>query len=354
MMKQMWVKKRRSMAWFVVCGVWLALAGCTPTADVAPPAAVATATTAPTTVALAAVTPTSTANLPMVTKAQPTPTAEPTLTSTPTVTPTTPRRVLIISVDGLRPDALSAERTPHIWELAQTGAYTWAAQTISPSITLPSHTSMLSGVDFYQHGVWWNDDNPDRPPITVPTLFELTFNEGMRSLAVYGKTKISLIAKPEFTTQSIYALGDVGVSMRFGQLLAQEGPFDLMFTHLPEVDMTGHASGWMSEPYLAAVVQADTVVGTILQALVDNGLRETTTVILSADHGGQGTGHSDPTIAVNRTIPWIINGPAAVGGGTVLPNAIETYDTAATALTILGLPIPENWDGRAVTEALNN
>ena len=336
--------------------IWLVLAGCAPTAaPSSPPPPVPTATAA----ALAAVTPTAVATtaiaLPLITKsATPTPTATATASPTPTHTPPAlpPSRVLIIVVDGLRPDAISAELTPHIWELAQTGAYSWAAQTISPSITLPSHTSMLSGVDFYQHGVWWNDDAPERPPITTPTLFNYATAAGLRSLAVYGKTKIMLLAQPEVTTQSIYALGDVGVSMRFAQLLAEEEPFDLMFTHLPEVDGTGHALGWMSEAYLAAVAQADTAVGTILQALADKGLRETTTILLTADHGGINLGHGDPTLAVNRTIPWILNGPAAVAGGVMLTEPIETYDTAATALTILRLPLPEGLDGQPVHQAL--
>lgn len=103
---------------------------------------------------------------------------------------------------------------------------------------------------------------------------------------------------------------------------------------------------------MAAVAQADTAVGTILQALADKGLRETTTVLLTADHGGINLGHGDPTLAVNRTIPWILNGPAAVAGGVMLTEPIETYDTAATALTILHLPLPEGLDGEPVGGAL--
>jgi hypothetical protein len=339
------------------------LSGCTlapATSGAEPTAALATAVPA-----LQAVTPTavitSTALLPLIvqTPDESTPTPPPTLTPSPTNTPApspTPvlvNRVLIISVDGLRPDAISAELTPHIWNLAQTGAYSWAAQTISPSLTLPSHTSMLTGVDFAQHGVWWNDDGANQPPITTPSLFTYATEAGLRSLAVYGKTKMLQIAQPEITTQSIFALGDVGVSMRFGQLLAEEEPFEVMVVHLPEVDGTGHATGWMSESYLAAVAQADTAVGTILQALADNGLRQTTTVILTADHGGLDTGHSDATIAVIRTIPWIINGPAAVGDGLALTSPIATYDTAATALAILRLPLPATLDGQPVWEALS-
>ena len=346
--------------------LWLMVLFCgcvaTPEPMLPPPTAPAVATQ-PMAPPLTAVTPTAQPTvvnlLPLITHQaeaeMATSTAEPTATATaePTPTPLPAARVVIISIDGLRPDAISAELTPNLWALAQTGAYSWAAQTISPSITLPSHTSMLTGVDFAQHGVWWNDDSAERPPITTPSLFTYATAGGLRSLAVYGKTKLRQIALPEVTTESVYALGDVGVSMRFGQLLAvAEEPFDLMVVHLPEVDVTGHATGWMSESYLAAVGQADTAVGVIVQALAEQGLAETSTLIISADHGGQDFTHVDPTLPLNRTIPWIINGPAAVGGGVALASPIETYDTAATALAILGLPLPETLDGQPVWEAL--
>ena len=47
--------------------------------------------------------------------------------------------------DGLRPDAISMAGAVNIQSLAARGAYTWTAQTILPSNTLPSHISMLTG-----------------------------------------------------------------------------------------------------------------------------------------------------------------------------------------------------------------
>ena len=51
----------------------------------------------------------------------------------------TPGKVAIISIDGLRADALVEAGAPNIQALAGRGAYTWRAQTILPSTTLPSH-----------------------------------------------------------------------------------------------------------------------------------------------------------------------------------------------------------------------
>src|SRR5215213_7232055 len=46
--------------------------------------------------------------------------------------------VLVVSVDGLRPDAINARETPMLFRLMQTGSYSLAATTIMPSNTLPS------------------------------------------------------------------------------------------------------------------------------------------------------------------------------------------------------------------------
>ena len=68
-----------------------------------------------------------------------------------------PPRVALITIDGLRPEAVTAETTPQIWQLVARGAYTWSAQTIVPSNTLPSHTSMLTGVEPSVHGITFDE-----------------------------------------------------------------------------------------------------------------------------------------------------------------------------------------------------
>ena len=71
-------------------------------------------------------------------------------------------------------------------------------------------------------------------------------------------------------------------------------------------------------------------------------------LIITADHGGHDHSHGDDS-PLDRTIPWLAVGPG-VPAGMILTSNINTYDTAATALYALGLPIPENWDGRPVLE----
>jgi predicted AlkP superfamily pyrophosphatase or phosphodiesterase len=249
----------------------------------------------------------------------------------------------VISVDGLRPDAITATQTPNISSLAEYGAYTWQAQTIPLSNTLPSHVSMLSGFPLAGHRIGWDDYLPAKGSITVPTVFSATRTAGLISVMIVGKHKFYHFQ--DTGTVDAYvesALGDDDVANAAVARLAT--PFDLMFVHLPDTDLRGHAKLWMSRDYLAQVSRTDAAVGRILAARPPY-----TTVILTADHGGQLNRHGSNT-PLDTTIPWIIAGPRVFAGP--LTTRVNTVDTAATAAYLLGLPIPEAATGRPVFEAL--
>ena len=72
-----------------------------------------------------------------------------------------PPKLLLIIIDGCRPDALHEARTPNIESLWKRGAYTWTAQTVMPSVTLPAHSSMFRSISPQQHGI--QADNIYRP-----------------------------------------------------------------------------------------------------------------------------------------------------------------------------------------------
>ena len=68
--------------------------------------------------------------------------------------------VVLIVFDGCRPDGLAQARTPHADSLWQRGAYTWRAQSVTPSYTLPTHNTMFRSVTPAKHGVVENTFNP--------------------------------------------------------------------------------------------------------------------------------------------------------------------------------------------------
>src|SRR5438552_3482068 len=104
----------------------------------------------------------------------------------------------------------------------------------------------------------------------------------------------------------------------------------------------------MAERQKAAARAADNCLGTIVQALDGAGMLDETLIVVSADHGGHNHNHSG-ALACDREIPWIAHG-AGVRKGYTIRGKISTMDTAPTALTALGLPIPDRLSGHAVKE----
>lgn len=259
------------------------------------------------------------------------------------------QRALIMSIDGLRPDALSPETAPNIYKLAAHGAYTWTARTVTPPSTLPAHASMLTGYDVLQHRVSWNDYFPEMGFVETTSLFEIAHDHGLRTSMFIGNDKMRHIAIPGSVDEFVFVPGTSYSDRALAAIEYFEPGFGVMFVHMGGVDKAGHAYGWMGDEYLAQVSAVDDDVHVLMNALRQHGLEETTLVILTADHGGLGTNHMSSRAAV-MTIPWIIAGPGA-NSGLDLTTEVRVYDTTATVLWALGLPIPEDMAGTPVREA---
>jgi predicted AlkP superfamily pyrophosphatase or phosphodiesterase len=277
----------------------------------------------------------------------PTQTPFPTITPTITPTPTPKKRVIIISIDGLRPDAIELAPMPNLMELMKSSAYSLTAQTIFPSATLPSHASMLTGLCPKKHGVDWNDYIPERGIAQGVDLFDIAQEAGMQTFMIAGKEKLQQVTAASSLDTFIWINDRDKVVM---ETLLADFPmeFDLLFIHLATTDDMGHVYGWLSPEQLSVVYRADEALGALLTALDERGLRDQTLLIISADHGGHNKRHgtSQP---VDMTIPWIASGSGVEP--KQLETAVHTMDTAATAAYALGLPIPAEWDGAPILEA---
>jgi arylsulfatase A-like enzyme len=276
--------------------------------------------------------------------------------------PATPthNRVLIISVDGLRPDLLLRGDTPTLHGLLPHSAFTFWAKSTAVSITLPSHTSMLTGVQPQLHGIMWNEDLPLSEPIypKFPTIFEVAHRAGYTTALVAGKSKFTTLAKPGTVDFAAIAKtstsGDEDVASSALEILRDHTP-DVMFVHFPGTDNAGHATGWGSPEYFAALAQIDRDIGEILKLTDDLKLTDRTYVIVSADHGGSGRTHGADDNR-SRTIPWIIRGPGVRAGYDLTlnrPLEVKTEDTFATACYVLKLPLGRGVEGVPVMPAFS-
>ena len=304
--------------------------------------------------------------------------------------------VIHISVDGLRPDymqaVINAGNAPNFKRFQDEGAWTNNARTdYTHSVTLPNHTSMITGRPVSQpagmpntvhHGYTWNTD-PQYPTDTIhnfagpgnpnvpykASTFDVVHDAGL-STALYASKNKFVIYDQSYnaTTGAANAYGRDKIDTYYGpestlsmqnQLLADlaANHFKYTFVHYADTDDAGHSSGWGSAAYSTAVQTIDSYLGALFNLVTtDANLAGQTAIILSTDHGGTGFGHSDATLPVNYTIPFFVWGAGVAHGdlysfntdtrtnpGTLRPTydaagqPIRNGDGGNLALDLLGL-----------------
>lgn len=274
-------------------------------------------------------------------------------------TPSYADNVVIIMVDGLRPDALKQAKAPALEGLIKRGSFTLKAQTVTPSLTLPAFTSMLTGLPVEAHGVDWNDYEPQRGYLKAPTLFEIaTFNGSKWGAAFIQKEKLLHATKQDrrlaLHVCSVNEPGCTAKKIAADVINAYKTTTDstkpaLFLIHFAEADTAGHADGWMSKPYLKAVEDIDRAIGALIKGFKELGLYERTTFIVSADHGGHGTTHGTPA-PEDMTIPWIAAGPG-IKAGYEIKQPVSLMDTPATVMRAFGISdYYVEWKSRSVEE----
>ena len=265
--------------------------------------------------------------------------------------------VVLISIDGCRPDLLLLGDTPVMHGMIRRGSYTMWARTTAESVTLPSHTSMVTGVQPTKHGIQWNADLPLEHPIypAYPTLMQLAHQAGYTTAMAAGKSKFVTLNVPGSIDHVFLpdkdTMGNDGVADAAVGFERQYQP-GVLFVHLPQTDNAGHKYGWASPPYMAALHDADTCIGRIIKAIDDAGQTNSTVVIVSSDHGGAGRGHG-PDDPRSRQIPWICVGPGIRPGldlTTYGDLTVTTEDTFATACYLLGIPVLRKVEGQPITQ----
>ncbi len=262
------------------------------------------------------------------------------------------RRVLIISIDGLRPDLLLRIDAPHIRRLITAGASTFWAHTVDESYTLPAHVSMLTGVVPERHGVTWNNHIEEAYP-SVPTLFSLAKEASLTTALAVGKTKFVALTPPESLDWKFQPMNeptaDAAVAEQAVTILREHRP-NVLFVHFAAVDAVGHEHGWGSPRQREALVLADAAVGKVVAATDELKLNDSTLFLLTSDHGGAGRVHR-PGDVRSRHIPWVAVGPGIRAGLDLTSYSdltIRTEDTFATACSWLDLKLPPNIDGKPI------
>jgi predicted AlkP superfamily pyrophosphatase or phosphodiesterase len=278
--------------------------------------------------------------------------------------------VFIISIDGGSPAVIQQSRMPVLDKLVEQGACTWTAETIKPSVTLPSHTSMLTGVGPDKHRITWNSWVPSNGVVAVPTVFAAAKAAGLSTAMFVGKEKFRHLLQPgtvdEFSFNRAAAQAMPEGHSHTDEMKTEANTFaravaanaaayicthkpNLCFIHFTNPDSIGHKYGWGSPEQIQAFADVDAALGVIVEAIRQAGLAEQSVLIITADHGGHGKNHNQGTPA-DMQIPWIAWGKG-VKRHFEITAPVNTCDTTATALWLLGVPPASKLDGAPVVSA---
>jgi len=279
--------------------------------------------------------------------------------------------VLVIGIDGVRPDALQQADTPHLDRLAREGAVSWDAYaggragedqpTQQATSSGPGWSSILTGVWRDRHQVADNSfegNNLEQYPHIFVRIREQR-PEAMLASIVHWNPIHEHLLKPFPGAASFLVETETDQEVESGAVaLLGEATPDVLFLHFDDVDHAGHAHGYSTqEPeYLASIEQVDEHVGRVLDALQarPSSAEEDWLILLTTDHGGRGTSHGGQS-AEERTI-WVIAHGRGVSSGVVSPGPGHTV-IARSVLDHLKLEVPASWglaDQKPFADAAEN
>ncbi len=238
-------------------------------------------------------------------------------------------RVIILSFDCLSAlDFPILQKLPHFQSLIKKGTVVEKVEPIYPSVTYPSHSTIVTGNYPNKHGVVSNTllqpgrESPDwhwyRKSIQGTTLYDEAHKANLTTAAllwpVTGRANIDYNLPEIFPNRpwqnqvlvSLFSgspLYQLDLNRRFGHIrngLSQPELDDfvlasavhtiqtkkpnVMFVHFTDLDTQRHYHGFESKETIAAIHRHDERLGKIIQALKDSGLYEESTIIALGDH----------------------------------------------------------------------
>jgi predicted AlkP superfamily pyrophosphatase or phosphodiesterase len=239
------------------------------------------------------------------------------------------QHLVMISIDGLVPDYYTAPETlgieaPHLSMLMASGAHASAVEGVYPSVTYPSHTTLVTGVLPSTHGIVQNVlfEPPTGPQtkawywfadgIEVDTLWTVAARAGLVTAAVawpatagaaidYNVPEIwdpggrssqrarerstAGIFEEAFGSEGQHGIGTDEERTRLGEAIIKRHEPHLMLIHLFELDSTHHRFGPRTPEAIRELERQDGYVGRIIQATREAGTFDQTAFVVVSDHG---------------------------------------------------------------------
>ncbi|TWR29792.1 alkaline phosphatase family protein [Mucilaginibacter pallidiroseus] len=250
------------------------------------------------------------------------------------------KHVILISIDGLRPEFYMdpSWAMVNVRQGMQTGSYAEGVRGSFPTVTYPSHTSIITGVLPAKHGIYYN--TPVEPlgitgkwfwyykDIKVPTLWTAAKEAGLTTAGVswpvtvgapidYNLPEYVILPKgkgekkdeikamyeesnpkqlyQEVQDNAIGKFGEFGATLdfynsdqnkaRMAAYIVRKYKPAFLAIHIALTDHFEHEQGRDGDKVRSAVAGADYAVKTIMNAVEMAGIKDNTTFIITGDHG---------------------------------------------------------------------
>lgn len=245
--------------------------------------------------------------------------------------------VVLISIDGLRPEFYLDDSwpAPMLQQMRREGAHARAVESVFPSVTYPAHTTIITGTQPSEHGVYYNSPfEPDgqtgrwyweEEAIRVPTLWDAAHQAGLETASVFWPVSVGApidwnlpeiwpldwekddftdplrrLSTPEGLVEELeieatgkltphnFSFGRLTLDERSAEmaayLLATHRP-NLLTVHLIGVDNNQHQEGRAGAMLPRALAALDRCVARIVEAAEQVGILDRTTFVITGDHG---------------------------------------------------------------------
>ncbi len=288
---------------------------------------------------------------------------------------TPPENLLLITLDTTRADHLSCygysqQTTPNIDRLAETGVLFEQAHSTAP-LTLPAHSTILTGLYPFNHGVRNNGDF--YLPPDIPTLAGILRKRGYGTAAFISSfildSRYGLahdfdlyedhLEKKEQALQDfeVERKGSDTTHLALSWLSSHAAKPFFLWLHLYDP----HESYDPPEPfrsrfaslYDGEIAFADSLVGDMIARLDELGIRRKTLIVIVGDHGESLGEHHEESHSVfiytaTMRVPLVLNAPGAIPAGVRAAAPVSIADIFSTVVDILKLTPPSTQDGRSL------
>ncbi len=290
----------------------------------------------------------------------------------------TPPLLVLISVDGLRPDYVTAAdahgcRIPNLRRFLKEGTYAEGVQGVVPTVTYPSHTTLVTGVWPVKHGIlangtfdplrknqegwyWYTED------IRVPTLWDAWAQAGRTTASIQWPVTVGArinwnipefwradtpedakllraVSTPGLLAEAQAELGEYrgGIDTspegdenrgRYAQWILEKKRPALLTLHLTALDHIEHETWPFSEEAVAVLERLDAIIGN-LRAIAERLAPGRAFVAVVSDHGFAKTDtqlnlfsafREEKLLSVDekgkvadwKAMPWVAGGSAAI------------------------------------------